>query len=67
MVVWGSLSIVEALRAGDLVDEYQLWLPVILGGGERLFQEGSAGLDLELLEAKTADRGATLLRYRPRR
>jgi dihydrofolate reductase len=68
MVIWGSLSIVEALRAAGLVDEYQLWLlPVVLGGGERLFGEGSGGLDLELLEARPADRGATLLRYRPRR
>jgi dihydrofolate reductase len=67
IVAWGSLSVVAALRAADLVDEYQLWLlPVVLGGGTRLFDEGSGPLDLELLGTRTADASATLLRYRPR-
>jgi dihydrofolate reductase len=66
IVVWGSLSVVDDLRAAGLVDEYQLWLlPFVLGAGRALFEEGRGGLELELLEAKTADRGATFLRYRP--
>ena len=49
------------------MDEYQLWLlPVVLGGGRPLFAAGAGSIDMELLEAKTTDRGATLLRYRPR-
>ena len=67
VVVWGSLSLVEQLAEAGLVDEYQLWLlPVVLGGGTRLFPDGLAIGALELLEAKTSDRGSVLLRYRPR-
>lgn len=65
LVVWGSLSLVQSLAEAGLVDEYQLWLlPVVLGGGRRLFASGES-IAMELLEAKTTDKGATLLRYRP--
>ena len=67
LVVWGSLTLVESLAEAGLVDEYQLWLlPVVLGGGRPLFAEGVGSIDMELLEAKSSDRGATLLRYQPR-
>ena len=32
----------------------------------RLFEKSIQSIDMELLEAKTTERGATLLRYRPR-
>ena len=65
MVVWGSLSLVRALAEAGVVDEYQLWLlPVVLGGGTPLFSDGSA-TKMKLLEAKTTDGGAVLLRYEP--
>lgn len=42
--VQGSASIVQALAAADLVDEYRLYLhPVLLGAGKPLFHGG--GLD----------------------
>jgi dihydrofolate reductase len=67
MVVWGSLALVQSLAEGRLVDEYQLWLlPVVLGGGRPLFAKGAGPIDMRLLEAKTSDNGATLLRYEPR-
>jgi dihydrofolate reductase len=67
MVVWGSLTLVHSLAKAGLVDEYQLWLlPLVLDGGRPLFAEGVGSIDLGLLEAKTSDRGATLLRYEPR-
>ncbi len=67
LVVWGSLTLVEALARADLVDEYQLWLlPVVLGGGRPLFTEDMGSMSMELLGAKTSERGATLLCYAPR-
>jgi dihydrofolate reductase len=67
LVVWGSLSLVQSLAQAGLVDEYQLWLlPVVLGDGRPLFARGAGPISMRLLEAKTSDRGATLLRYEPR-
>jgi dihydrofolate reductase len=66
LLVWGSLTLVRALAAAGLVDEYQLWLlPVVLGGGRPLFA-GSEPTTMRFLAAKTTDHGATLLRYEPR-
>ena len=67
MVIWGSLALVHSLAEAELVDEYQLWLlPVVLGlGGRPLFAEGVGSIAMKLLEAKTTERGATLLRYAP--
>jgi dihydrofolate reductase len=67
LVVWGSLTLVHSLAEAGLVDEYQLWLlPVVLGGGGRpLFAEGVGRIAMNLLEAKTSEKGATLLRYEP--
>jgi dihydrofolate reductase len=66
LVVWGSLTLVNSLAQAKLVDEYHFWLlPVVLGGGRPLFAEGVGSITMRLLEAKTSDKGATLLRYQP--
>ncbi len=66
IVIYGSASIVQALTDLGLIDEYQLLVhPVVLGGGKRLFKEGSDRTALRLVEAKTFDSGVVLLAYQP--
>lgn len=44
LLVFGSLSLCEALRNANLVDAYQLLVyPVLRGDGKRLFPEGVEG------------------------
>jgi dihydrofolate reductase len=63
VVVMGSLSVVHALMAADLIDEYRLLtFPDILGTGERLFPDGSPPAYLECLSAGQSG-AAVLARY----
>jgi len=63
VIVIGSLSVVHALMAGDLIDEYRLLtFPTILGTGERLFRAGDPPAYLECLSAEQAG-AAVLTRY----
>ncbi len=63
VIITGSLSIVHALMAGDLIDEYRLLtFPTILGTGERLFRAGRPPAYLECLSAERAG-AAVLARY----
>lgn len=63
VIITGSLSIVRALMAEDLIDEYRLLIfPTILGTGERLFPAGGPPAYLECLMAEPAG-AAVLTRY----
>jgi hypothetical protein len=57
-----------ATRASRLLGELDgdRLLTAGLGGHKPLFAEGVGSIDMDLLEAKTTDRGAKLLRYRLR-
>lgn len=68
ILVAGSGQLVRTLMQHDLVDEYRLMVyPVILGGGKRLFQDGSDRRALRLVEAKPVGSGILTLVYQPER
>ncbi|MBE2315788.1 dihydrofolate reductase family protein [Solirubrobacter sp. CPCC 204708] len=65
IVVTGSLTLVRDLVPSGLVDEYRLFLyPVVVGGGQRLFESGTQLRQLETVETRRFDSGLVLLRYR---
>lgn len=67
VIVAGSLSVVRALMAADLVDEY--WLltfPSVVGSGDRLFPAGGPPADLRCLSAEQSG-AAVLARYQTER
>lgn len=64
VVVTGSLSVVDRLRAADMVDEYRLLtFPTVLGTGRRLFPADGAHAELDCLAAEQVG-AAVLTRYR---
>jgi dihydrofolate reductase len=65
ILVAGSPTLVNALRADDLVDEYRLMVyPTVIGQGKRLFDDRAPGTALRLVEAR-AFGDVVLLTYRP--
>jgi dihydrofolate reductase len=66
VVITGSLPIVHALMAQDLIDEYRLLtFPTVLGAGQRLFPDGTPPADLDCVSAEQSG-AAVLARYRRR-
>ncbi|MGF7151058.1 dihydrofolate reductase [Sphingomonas zeicaulis] len=61
---FSGAQMVAGLVAADVVDEYMLMLlPVLWGGGKRLFGTEFARQDLTLIDSRTLDTGAVILRY----
>jgi dihydrofolate reductase len=67
IAVHGSATLVQTLMQHDLVDRYRLLIyPVVLGKGERLFEEGATAT-LKLLESRSFSSGVAALVYEPAR
>ncbi|MCC7450564.1 MAG: dihydrofolate reductase [Anaerolineae bacterium] len=67
IAVHGSGRLVQALLRHDLVDCIRLLVyPVVLGKGQRLFNEGTTAT-LKLVEARGLSSGVTALIYEPER
>ncbi len=63
VVVAGSVRVVHARMAADLIDEYRLLtFPTVLGTGERLFPTGTPPAYLECVSAEPSG-AAVLARY----
>jgi dihydrofolate reductase len=66
LLVFGSATLVQALMAADLVDEYRLLVhPVFMGGGKRAFKDGMATTKLTLAKNDTFTFGVSSLCYVP--
>jgi dihydrofolate reductase len=65
IVLWGSISLVQAFMKENLVDELHLHLcPVLTGGGRKLFEDTLLPQSLTLIESKPFDNGNVLLKYK---
>lgn len=65
--VIGSIDFAHTLLRERVFDELKLWVyPVVLGQGKKVFPDGAAPMELELLApAVTGPSGAVILRYGP--
>ena len=62
----GSGTLVRSLLRQDLLDELRLMVhPIVMGSGERLFEDGGDQKMLELVDSKTFGTGVLYLTYQP--
>lgn len=60
----GGAVVINELLKNDLIDEFIISVvPVLLGDGKRLFQDGRPEQLLELIKVKSFDTGLTQLHY----
>lgn len=63
--VHGSGKLIQTLLQNDLIDELRLRLfPITLGGGKRLFAEGTIPAAYELIDTKALPSGVILANYK---
>jgi dihydrofolate reductase len=68
VIVAGSGSVVDALVAQDLVDQYRLLvIPTVLGKGRRLFEGAGAAVELDLVSSQDVGGGVLRQIYDRRR
>ena len=64
LVTQGSTELVHALLANDLVDAMSLFtVPVVLGGGKKLFADGSAPHSFKLTRSRVGPNGLIVGHY----
>jgi dihydrofolate reductase len=64
LVTQGSTELVHALLANDLVDAMSIFtVPVVLGGGKRLFADGSAPHSFSLTRSRVSPNGLIVGHY----
>ena len=65
IVIHGSGKLANSLMAANLIDEYRLMVsPVVLGKGQRLFEDGTSLSNLDLVDVKQFAKGNVVLTYR---
>ena len=64
LVVQGSTALIHSLLANDLVDAISIFtVPVILGGGKKLFADGSAPHSFKLARSRVSPNGLIVGHY----
>src|ERR687896_2279243 len=64
LVTQGSTDLVHAMLANDLVDAMSLFIvPVVLGGGKKLFADGSAPHSYTLTSSRVSRTGLVIAHY----
>ena len=64
LVTQGSTELVHALLANDLVDAMTIFtVPVVLGGGKKLFADGSAPHAYKLTRSRVSSTGIMIGHY----
>ena len=64
LVTQGSTELVHALLANDLVDAISIFtVPVVLGGGKKLFADGSAPHAFKLTRSRVSPNGLIVGHY----
>lgn len=62
--VHGSPGLIQTLLKHDLIDEFRIWIfPVVIGGGKRLFGDGTIPAGLKLVDSKASKTGVTINTY----
>ncbi|NJO12196.1 MAG: dihydrofolate reductase [Gammaproteobacteria bacterium] len=64
LLIQGSSVLIQSLLKSDLIDEFRLMIfPVLLGGGKRLFGEGTTPTGLKLTASSVSSTGVTMNTY----
>lgn len=64
LLTQGSTELVHALLADDLVDAMSIFtIPVVLGGGKKLFADGSAPHSYTLTRSRVSSNGVMIAHY----
>ena len=64
LVTQGSTELVHALLANDLVDAISIFtIPVVLGGGKKLFADGSVPRSYKLTRSRVSSTGLVVAHY----
>ena len=62
--VHGSWQLIQALLAHDLIDQFRLWVfPGTVGAGKKLFADGMAPSNLQLIKSGTTTGGVVMSHY----
>lgn len=62
--VWGSANLLQTLIRHDLVDAFWLMIyPITLGGGKRLFADGTTPAAFQVTESTVTPKGVIVVNY----